>query len=523
MSDLKDRMSKGAVSVAEVEAAFKSATSEGGLFYGMLDKQSKTLTGSLSTLQDAFDTFLGQTMAGASDDITELFVELAKFLNYIGPAAKIIGDIFGVVVKAITLIIQGFNAINDAIKFINDWNVSINRAMGIQVDENNNLVESQKKQIENLKKIKDLTDPKNLQAGFEAERLRGQAIQKLAIQTTKAREAELAGLELLKKTGLISAKEYLQAKMKFQQEILDGIEKEIQKTGKVTDAQKLEIEKRLGYIKGYADQILEIDDNSQAAIEKRRIDGLKRQEELHKAYVLMVEDSIASTEAESEATAAAQEKAARDSLESWDGFYDHLEKKQLSNLDMIIRFTDIFTSAFSDAFMSLGKALVEGKDGWAALGSAGVKAIANIVKAIGDQLTAMAAFETIKATIMAFNPLTAALAPGVFAGAGIAAAGAAAAYATAGAISAFGDSIKGYAMGTDFMPTSGTKLVGEMGPELVQLPQGSKVFSNARTEGILDKMQGVNITNNYYSPENINAIEADRLARRSAREMRLAF
>jgi len=53
MTDLKDAMSKGEISIAMVEDAFKSATSEGGQFAGMLEKQSKTLVGAQSNLEGA--------------------------------------------------------------------------------------------------------------------------------------------------------------------------------------------------------------------------------------------------------------------------------------------------------------------------------------------------------------------------------------------------------------------------------------------------------------------------------------
>lgn len=55
---LKEEMSKGAISAKMVEDAFISATSEGGKFYGMLESQSKTLTGSLSNLEGAWSDML---------------------------------------------------------------------------------------------------------------------------------------------------------------------------------------------------------------------------------------------------------------------------------------------------------------------------------------------------------------------------------------------------------------------------------------------------------------------------------
>lgn len=53
MSDLKDAMSNGEISIAMVEDAFKSAAEEGGQFNGMLEKQSKTLVGAQSNLEGA--------------------------------------------------------------------------------------------------------------------------------------------------------------------------------------------------------------------------------------------------------------------------------------------------------------------------------------------------------------------------------------------------------------------------------------------------------------------------------------
>jgi tape measure domain-containing protein len=51
MSQLKDEMSKGLITFDQVEGAFRDATSEGGLFFNMMEKQSQTLNGQLSTLE----------------------------------------------------------------------------------------------------------------------------------------------------------------------------------------------------------------------------------------------------------------------------------------------------------------------------------------------------------------------------------------------------------------------------------------------------------------------------------------
>lgn len=61
MADLRDDMSRGAISFEMVAAAMDSATSEGGKFYKGAERGAKTLSGMLSTIKDNF----GQAMASA--------------------------------------------------------------------------------------------------------------------------------------------------------------------------------------------------------------------------------------------------------------------------------------------------------------------------------------------------------------------------------------------------------------------------------------------------------------------------
>jgi tape measure domain-containing protein len=50
MAELRKQMEKGAISSDMVKDAFRAATSQGGKFYGMMDRQSKTFKGQMSTL-----------------------------------------------------------------------------------------------------------------------------------------------------------------------------------------------------------------------------------------------------------------------------------------------------------------------------------------------------------------------------------------------------------------------------------------------------------------------------------------
>jgi len=77
MAVLKKKMEDGAISTKMVEAAFKSATSEGGLFFGMMDRQSQTFAGRLSTLQDKMElwgTSIGKSLNDAFSPLLDKII-----------------------------------------------------------------------------------------------------------------------------------------------------------------------------------------------------------------------------------------------------------------------------------------------------------------------------------------------------------------------------------------------------------------------------------------------------------------
>ena len=69
MEELRDRMSKGGVSVKEVEQAFISATSAGGQFYQGMQSASQTMTGLFSTLKDNVTSLIGSVFQPLTDSI----------------------------------------------------------------------------------------------------------------------------------------------------------------------------------------------------------------------------------------------------------------------------------------------------------------------------------------------------------------------------------------------------------------------------------------------------------------------
>jgi tape measure domain-containing protein len=118
---LKEEMSQGAISADMVTAAFQSATSEGGLFFGGMEAASKTLSGQFSTLMDD-GMALGRSflemilpaikdlMAGASglikslmglDDGTKsVILTIAGVAAVMGPAIGAIGGLITVFTTA---------------------------------------------------------------------------------------------------------------------------------------------------------------------------------------------------------------------------------------------------------------------------------------------------------------------------------------------------------------------------------------------------------------------------------------
>lgn len=87
----KEQMSKGKVTVEMVEQAMKDATSEGGRFFGMMEKQSKTALGQWSTFQDNLNMVLaefGKIILPTAIKALQRLSELLEWLNSLSPGMK---------------------------------------------------------------------------------------------------------------------------------------------------------------------------------------------------------------------------------------------------------------------------------------------------------------------------------------------------------------------------------------------------------------------------------------------------
>lgn len=82
MESLYDRISKGTLTVQEITDAMRSATSEGGRFFGSMEQQSKTVQGLLSTLKDELQALGGDIFKPVSESLrTQLLPEAIRLVQ----------------------------------------------------------------------------------------------------------------------------------------------------------------------------------------------------------------------------------------------------------------------------------------------------------------------------------------------------------------------------------------------------------------------------------------------------------
>ena len=77
VGEVFERVSKRMVSFADVEAVFKTITSEGGTFYQMQEKQSETLKGMMLNLKDSYELMLND-IGKSNEDTLKGFVSMMK-------------------------------------------------------------------------------------------------------------------------------------------------------------------------------------------------------------------------------------------------------------------------------------------------------------------------------------------------------------------------------------------------------------------------------------------------------------
>lgn len=96
MEYLKDQMARGAISAQMVEEAFRSATGPGGMFYKMLEKQSKTLAGQWATLLGIINNFkieIGLAIQPALKAMVSFAISVLENRELLKQVASVIGQV----------------------------------------------------------------------------------------------------------------------------------------------------------------------------------------------------------------------------------------------------------------------------------------------------------------------------------------------------------------------------------------------------------------------------------------------
>lgn len=84
MADLRKEMEGGAISFDMVQEAMKAATSEGGQFYGMMEKQGQSLSGMMSTLIDSVTALARSIVSVLLPPIKTIIGGVTSFIDSFG-------------------------------------------------------------------------------------------------------------------------------------------------------------------------------------------------------------------------------------------------------------------------------------------------------------------------------------------------------------------------------------------------------------------------------------------------------
>jgi tape measure domain-containing protein len=419
MAELKKRMEQGGISAQEVADAFKSATSEGGLFYGMMDKTALTASGQLST---AMDNIKMQMAAFGDSLLTVINPALKSFNEHMDEIAKrkTLGDAFE---KGSALGVEG---LRDAIKTLEaemkrlgyTGEASLSGIGEAYQEQLNNLKQSLAYAVAMDSKTKAIADA--AQKAADAAARKAKADKDAAEADIDNSRARLATWAAMNERGAGYFK------------MLADAEEAAQKEQSDNDKARLatwDMANKRG--QGYLDMLNAVPEAWAKA--KAATD----------AYWNSVWDA---NEADAQSSIRLNfGKEGKADLSAWDEYIKKIQESR-DETQILVDMAETWRDAWGNAWESVGQALVSGEEGWKSLGKVAVNTISGILEALGKELTIRA----IKA-----------LFEGNIAGAALAGGGAAAAYIAAGAVKAIPMAEGGSGVVTK--PT--LFLAGESGPE----------------------------------------------------------
>lgn len=258
MAQLRKEMEQGRIGIDQVKGAFISATSEGGRFYQMNQKQSETLAGQWSTLQDNIEVFLtklGELEAKPIKDLVSSLNELLTMVNKGSTDFGVLGDVIEASFKPLNLLIDGLVASADAL--------GLGKNATTELTEKLEELESQYKRTNNAK-----SDPRGL-AQLRSEIAATKELLRLSLVPTAESE-----LESWKQRGLVSA---------------DVLKKEISGQKELTAEQKKWADEKRALVKSTADAVKEFEQSETEAIKSE----FEERQESFKKYRLTTQKDIA--------------------------------------------------------------------------------------------------------------------------------------------------------------------------------------------------------------------------------------
>lgn len=512
MPKLKKQMEEGAISTDMVRKAFEEATSEGGQFYGMLEKQSQTFAGVQSTMSDAIGTFLGaltqslmeplKALMSLATDIlgwlsklpgpvlaaTATFVSLGAAIAAITAAAPMFGialsSAFGPIGLAIAGAVAGFvmlySFITDASKKQKEFEEIMKGTSEMtKKDQLDALAIEQRASAEKVANMRTQIKYSAMQTD-EVERLNAAIMDQLAYQGQISKRQQQINAEVKEeKAAQEAASGSIQAKAAMSAEAAA-------KARKLADEMAIaaadEGAARLVLGKSIEDALLE--HQKKVAAEKLANEKQLTADKVAiwtDEYMQRLEGAQASEEEQKLIDEQAKQRKIDDSnsiTSAFTSMYQNLSTQANNYKATIDAISAAVGGALASGFKALGEAISTQALSWKSFAKIGLQALSSILDAIGAQLAAIAVVKLVSAD---------------FVGAALAGAGSAASYIASGLATAEAGK---YATGTDFAP-GGMAIVGEQGPEMVNLPRGAQVKTASETA----ESGGAGNTFHIYSPK----------------------
>lgn len=93
VEQVNEFITAGKVGFAEVEQAFKNMTSEGGMFYNLMQEQSKTITGQISNLKDNIDMMFNEMGQNAEGFISDVISGASYLVEHYKDVLRVLGSL----------------------------------------------------------------------------------------------------------------------------------------------------------------------------------------------------------------------------------------------------------------------------------------------------------------------------------------------------------------------------------------------------------------------------------------------